>query len=693
MKAGEANLLKFLQGSKQFVIPIYQRKYSWALEQCEQLWHDIVRVAQEDSIQSHFVGSIVYIESGLTTISSPVPQYLVIDGQQRLTTITLLLSALEGQLNEQEITVVAGVNSKKMRNYYLVNNDEEGDLFHRLKLTQSDNETLWSLIEGRVVLEPAPAIDRNYRYFKEKIKSMSISLEELYQGLSKLVIVDVALNRTTDNPQLIFESLNSTGLDLSQADLVRNFLLMGLEPREQSDLYKRHWRPIELKFGNLSDSQLFDRFMRDYLTIYTGKIPNIRRVYLQFKEYMQGNKAPSIEEVLKDLHRYSNYYALLQFQQGEDKEINTAFKDISTLKVDVSYPFLLEAYRLFDEGALRKDELLSVIRVIESYVFRRAICGVPTNSLNQTFSLLLREVKEENFVENLKIALKTKPSYRRFPNDAEFSRELKVKDVYSFRNRNYLLRKLENEGRKEPINISEYTVEHVMPQNENLPKIWREDLGPDWKMIQENYLHTIGNLTLTGYNSEMSDSPFSRKLTMVGGFKESPLRLNYSIGQQSVWNRETIEKRAEELVLKATEIWKYPEVSIEAMEEFKPIHSVYTIENYGQLKGNLFSIYEELSKEILETEPSIREEFTKLYIAYKLNRVVVDIVPQKSRLRVSIGMPFEEVNDPKSICRDVSQIGRWGNGDVEFYIENSLDIPYAMELIKQGLDYQLSRHK
>jgi len=304
--------------------------------------------------------------------------------------------------------------------------------------------------------------------------------------------------------------------------------------------------------------------MRDYLTVKTGKIPTIRSIYQEFKEYIMNVSHLDIEDVLKDMHQYANYYTYMVFQKEKDREINRLLKDIATLKVDVSYPFLLQVYKAYDEQAISKDEFLRVLQVVESYVFRRAICGVPTNSMNKTFLTLMKEIDQENYVESLEMALVTKTSYRRFPDDAEFARELKIKDVYNFRNRNYLLRKLENVGRKEIVNIEEYTIEHIMPQNENLSSEWRNELGEGWKFVHENYLHTIGNLTLTQYNSELSDRPFSYKMSLEGGFKDSPLRLNRSVAKQNVWNQESIENRADELIEKAKMIWVYPVVSEEA---------------------------------------------------------------------------------------------------------------------------------
>lgn len=686
MKASETNFLKFLQGSKQFIIPIYQRKYSWTIEQCKQLWSDIVRASEDEEIKGHFVGSIVYVEKGLYQISA-VPQLLVIDGQQRMTTLTLLLVALSNAIKDSK--ELHEITSKKIKNYYLVNNDEEDELYHKLMLTQTDKETLISLInEKELPDEYSLRVYENYQFFLDQIKKSNVDLNMLYRGMSKLIIVDISLDRDHDNPQLIFESLNSTGLDLSQADLIRNYVLMKLEPKEQANLYKNYWYPMEKGFGNFNESSLFDRFMRDYLTVKTGRIPNIKNVYSDFKEYVARHKDVAIEEILKDIYQYSKYFVNLAFQSEKDKEINEVLKDINTLRVDVSYPFLLEVYDDYNNKKITKAEFISILKLVESYVFRRAICGVPTNSLNKTFATLSKEINKDDYLQSVQIILAVKDSYRRLPNNEEFKRELQVKDVYNFRNRNYLLRKLENYERKEVVEIEAYTIEHIMPQNENLSVEWRNDLGEEWKEIQKTYLHTLGNLTLTRYNSELSDRPFIVKRDMVGGFGDSPLRLNRGLHQLDKWNEQEIVSRAEKLAEKAILVWGYPEISEEMVLEYKKKtnENEYTIDHFPELTGKMLDLFELLRKRICNLDSSVREEFKKLYIAYKTNTNFVDIVPQKSRLRLSLNMTFNEVNDPNEICKDVTNLGRWGNGDVEFGISDEIEIEYAMFLIQQSFN-------
>ncbi|MFS0860643.1 DUF262 domain-containing protein [Paenibacillus taichungensis] len=689
MKAQETNFLKFLQGTKQFVIPIYQRKYSWTIQQCRQLWNDILRAAEDDQLKGHFVGSIVYIEKGLYQISS-VPQLLVIDGQQRMTTLTLFLLALGKAIEDSGQT--HDISKRKIMNYYLVNSEEDDELFYKLVLTQSDKNTLIQLLsEKKLSEEYSQRVYENYSFFVDAIKKSEIDLNRLYRGISKLIVVDIALDRDHDNPQLIFESLNSTGLDLTQADLIRNYVLMQLEPKEQNNIYTNYWYPMEKSFGNLNDSTLFDRFMRDYLTVKTGRIPNINDVYSSFKEYVYNLKGSTIEEIVSDIYRYSKYFVKLSFQTEPDKEINQVLIDINTLRVDVAYPLLLELYDDYAEGKLQKNEFVYILGLVESYVFRRAICGVPTNSLNKTFSTFSKEIDKTNYFESVKAAFMIKDAYKRYPSNEEFVRELMIKDVYNFRNRNYLLRKLENHSRKEIVDIEAYTIEHIMPQNNNLAVQWRQDLGPNWEEVQNSYLHTLGNLTLTRYNSELSDKPFKEKRDMDGGFGDSPLRLNKGLGKLDTWNENEITKRAKTLADQALLVWEYPQLPSTTLDKYRNpkqnVQSVtYSIVDHPELQGNVLNLFEEVRKRICNLDSSVREEFKKNYIAYKTTTNFVDIVPQKNRLRLSLNMKFSEVHDPKGICRDVTNLGRWGNGDVEVGIDSVDQIEDIMFLAKQAFE-------
>ncbi len=689
MIAVQANLLQFLSVPKQLLIPIYQRTYSWTRTQCLQLWQDIERVAQDESIPAHFIGSVVYIQEGIYQATT-LPQMLVIDGQQRLTTVSLLLLAISNAISNDAVT---HINRDMIRGLYLFNTYGKGDQKYKIILTQSDKESFVSLLDGRELDNMASyhVID-NYHYFVDLIKKSALTLDEIYHGVNKLVVVDVSLDRHNDNPQLIFESLNSTGLDLTQADLIRNYVLMGMTAEQQADVYNRYWFPMEQRFGKTEYARLFDRFMRDYLTIKSdaGTIPNIGGVYSEFKKYIRGK---DITEVVKDIALFSRYFARLAFpERNEDKSIRTVLENINTLKVDVAYPLLLEVFEDFERyNLLTYEDFIEILTLIESYVMRRTIVGIPTNSMNKTFATFKRSVDKSDYLNSVKYGFITLDSYRRFPRDDEFMTEYVTKDIYNLlQRRNYLLSKLENHERKEKVTIEEYTIEHILPQNPDLSIEWRQALGDNWKEIQTRYLHTIGNLTLTGYNPELSDRPFAQKRDMEGGFAHSPLKLNSGLGELEVWGAEQIKKRAQSLAVLALDIWRYPNMSDEVIKSYSKSLEVQTDESssahFEYLQGESLSLFEVLRRRVLNLDSSVREEFKRLYIAYKTSTNFVDIIPQKSRLRLSINMRFDEIDDPKGLCRDITDVSGWGNGDVEVGFSSHDEIDYMMFLIRQSFE-------
>lgn len=704
MKAIEANLLKFLKKSSQFVIPIYQRHYAWTQAQCQQLWADVLRAGRSEAVHTHFLGSVVYIERGLSNVMQS-QALLVIDGQQRLTTTTLLLAALANHFEIQGIPeLLEAFSAKKLRNYYLLNPDEEGERHFKLILSDTDKDTLLAILQNTPLpAEASTRIVQNYALFQAWIATTAGQgeLAAICQGLAKLVIVDVSLDRGQDNPQLIFESMNSTGLDLNQADLIRNYLLMGLEPHLQRELYTRYWRPMERAFGQAAYVQHFDAFMRHYLTTKTGDIPNVREVHAAFKTFAR-SFAGDIRALVADIHTYAMGYAAMALGQEKHPELRQAFHDVRELKVDVAYPFLLEVYHGHQQGEWTAEAVLEIVRLVESYVFRRAICGIPTNSLNQTFANFGRSLHKNRCVESVKAAFLLLRAYRRFPVDEEFQRDLKVRDLYHFRSRSYWLRRLENHGRKERVAVEDYTVEHILPQNDHLSPEWQAELGDDWQRVQRTWLHTLGNLTLTGYNSEYSDRPFAYKrdgATSPDGYPiglaHSPLKLNRGLGQVVRWDEVAIQARAEHLAREALKVWPAPQLADEVLSTYRPAATKppqpYGVADHPYLvaSGPVRGLFEALRRSILALNPCVTEEFFKLYVAYKADTHFVDVMPQAKRLCLMLNMPFHDIDDPKNRCVDVTRLGRWGNGDVEVTLASVAELPYVMGLIRQSLNHQM----
>lgn len=648
MKAKEAKLLVLLNTAPQFVIPIYQRTYSWTEKECRQLWDDVVRCGSSDKIAVHFVGSIVYVESGLSQATHRTP-LLVIDGQQRLTTASLLLAALAKAVGAGE--PFDGFTQRKIKNYYLVNSEETGERHFKLLLSQTDKASLTALVsDGEPPQQPSLRINANFDSFKRWIAEGKVDLATLCRGLAKLVVVDIALTRDQDNPQLIFESMNSTGKELSQADLIRNFILMGLEPTLQTRLYEDFWRPMEIDFGQESYGTHFDGFMRHYLTMVTGDIPNINAVYDAFKGHARTSRADfaddksHIESLVRKIRDYARHFCAMALGNEPDADLKRAFHDLRELKVDVAYPFLLELYSDYKAEMLSKTDLLASVRLIEAYVFRRAICAIPTNSMNKTFATFTKALKKDRYFESVQAHFLGLPSYRRFPSDDEFRRDIQTRDIYNFRSRSYWLRRLENFGRKERVAVDEYTIEHILPQNENLSPKWREALGDEWQRIQQRWLHTLGNLTLTAYNSAYSDRAFTEKRDMPDapekGLKQSPLKLNEGLGVLEAWNEGTIKARASKLAEIAVRVWPAPKLPQDILDAYRPksdAATAYTLDDHPNLlTPHMRALFEAFRKAVLALDPCVSEEFLKIYVAYKAETNFVDVVPQAKRLRLSL---------------------------------------------------------
>ncbi|MBV8756443.1 MAG: DUF262 domain-containing protein [Deltaproteobacteria bacterium] len=688
MIAKQAYFLAFLGDSDQLAIPIYQRTYSWERDECLQLWNDLVGLVQRPAGDEHFVGSIVYIGSGTYQVTGVNPLE-VIDGQQRLTTISLLLLALARAIDTS--TADGAKTAKKLMQKYLVRDDEESQrepARYKLLLTKGDRETYMRLVDGQQVdARVAPRLLDAYTLFVEQIRRTPLTTDELIAGLERLMMVDISLNRQQDNPQLIFESLNSTGRDLSHADLIRNYVLMGQPAAVQADIYQNSWFPLEQSFP-ADQQEMFDRFARDYLIMKTGRIPKIDRVYETYKGFAQGSEL-GLPELVADLFRHSKNWVRLALDEGGSAALDAALADVRTLHVDVAYPFLMEAMDDRDQGLLTDAELVDVVRLVESYVFRRALAGVPTNILNKTFAALAGELDKSNYLESLEAALLLKEAYARMPNDEEVANALRVKDVYNFRNRNYLLSKLENYGRKEAVNVTEYTIEHVMPQRDDVTPEWQEELGPEWQQVHAKYLHTLGNLTLTGYNSELSSRPFREKQTMEGGFKDSPIRLNQSLAGLDHWNEQEIQNRAEDLIKLVLQVWPAPHLPEEVLAKYRKPQVVdgRSVDDL-EMAPDTRSLFDELRRRVLNLDAGVQENVRKTYVGYRMGSNFLEVVPLARGLKLFLDIAFGSLSDPDGMARDVTGIGHWGTGNTEVHLADAGQVDAVMNLVRQSFERQ-----
>ncbi len=570
MKVMETNLDRFLsQTNTQFVIPVYQRNYDWTETQCKQLLNDILDAGSDSEINAHFIGSIVYIHDDVYSAAS-INELSIIDGQQRLTTVTLIYIALYRLLQElddqQKLT--------RIHETYLINKfapDEE-----KLKLRPTENN--YRAIKHLLASDDEGSFDggfsrvmSNFSFFQDRINTDNF--EFVVRGLEKLIFVDISLERGKDDAQRIFESLNSTGLELSQADLIRNFILMGLPHQKQNDIYDTYWREIEQQAKELSTnrSRVSD-YVRDYLTLKTKKIPNKNKVYVNFKERYPTLEYEALKTLLEELKILArHYHKFINPAKESDPDIHKQLRNIEQLEINVSYPFLLQVFSDYENKLIDKVQLLEVLDLVQSFVWRRFVLSLPTNSLNKIFMRLYEDVDSDDYVASIARSLTRKKSSQRFPKDQEVLSSLVEKDFYNIkpRNRTYFLKRLENHNNREPVHLDgngDITIEHIFPQTPDAR--WKDDLDTDsYRAFAETHLHTIGNLTLSGNNGSLGNKCFHEKKHMnhearEQGYNYSRLWLNRYLKDIDQWDTETYKERSRLLSKRVLAIWPYPEVTL-----------------------------------------------------------------------------------------------------------------------------------
>ena len=590
MNAGPQSIVNLLTSAGyRMVIPVYQRAYSWDEEQCQQLWDDIVTVGRRGE-GTHFTGSVVMVQSGEMNIGGTT-EVLVIDGQQRITTLTLLLIALAEFARDNPEKQLHFSYEEILGSGYIVSPYKKGDDHYRLTLSQGDRVTLRSVIDHLEnpdidMVPEAHRIVENLDFFRSSLRKID-DPNVVWDGIMRLEVVTITLAQGQDNPQLIFESMNSTGKDLSTADLVRNFVLMGLPIPDQNDLYANYWRKIEETLGADSYDRVFDDFLRNWLTIILAPASFAwRDAYRLFKRYVADkgyDKPGRMKLLLKDLRRFAGYYACVTAGACDDKEMHSVLARIAALDVSVVNPLLMSFFDDYDDGkgSITREDLLSMLRTTESYLFRRATCDIPTNSLNKFFSSVIARldaIQDEggNYREAYEaILLGEDGTSRRMPTNEEFERALRTRDCYTFKRGFYLLSTLENSHHpKNPLDLynGSYTIEHIMPQNALNRENWRKMLGPDCERTYNELINTLGNLTLTAYNSELSDASFAqKKKRAIGGYDKEYLIISKALHDAETWDEDTIKKRGAELARQALSIWTKPELSSEVVDSYRPV--------------------------------------------------------------------------------------------------------------------------
>jgi len=684
MKANETKVEDFLSSNKtQFVIPVYQRNYDWSTSQCKQLLDDILEVGKSNEMNVHFIGSVVYVHEGVYT-SSRIKELIIIDGQQRLTTLTLIylvIYRLAFEINNESLL-------NEINETFLINKFASEEEKLKLRSTDNNDKAIKYLLrndKNEEFSDFSNIID-NYNYFKSRINTNN--LKYILKGLSKLMFVEISLDHEKDDPQKIFESLNSTGLELSQADLIRNYILMSLNRRDQNKIYSNYWVIIEKLAQDeaLNTSKVSD-FIRDYLTLVNKKIPNKNKVYLEFKANFPTTDLENLEKNLSPIKSLVKFYnKLLNPKNESDKDIRLQLEYINRLEINVAYPFLMKVYEDYYEDVIDKVIFISVLDFIQSFVWRRFIVGLPTNALNKIFMTLYEKVNKNEYLLSLQKWLLQRSGSQRFPKNKEVIESLRIKDVYNIKSksRTYLLEKLENFENKEPVIIkdnTDITIEHIFPQNPD-PK-WKVDLGPDeYNLIKETYLNTIGNLTLSGNNGRLGNKSFVFKRDLKdAGYKDSRLWLNKYLSTTEKWDKEEIESRFHVLAERFLKIWRLPTIAFETREKNNEVN-IFEAEDpkFKKLEYAIFfdqkievnqvaKLYVEVFKQLFELQP---ETFFTTDLAEK---ITLTKKPSEGNPRQAVA-----INDTYYIEGNIDNIGKFERLKYAlsiFHSEDELIIKYA----------------
>lgn len=571
MKGEAQPLIKFFDGSdKRFIIPLYQRNYDWKEGNCEQLFQDLMKLHGTDR-KKHFFGSIV------SSVQPGTEDRYIIDGQQRITTVSLLLIAIVNACKEGSIKATDTRLVEKIFKRYLVDEYQEDERKVKLKPIKKDMQAFDALLyKSKEQYVKESNVTRNYEFLFDKVVQCGLTVDEIFDTIKKLEVINIRLDED-DDPQLIFESLNSTGLDLSEADKIRNYLLMSLTPEEQDRLYTQFWNPIE-EFTKYNPTS----FVRDYLTMKQGKIGRIDRIYFIFKDYAEKLNVDRAH-LLSDMYYYARIYSQIDKAQiGADK-INRKLNQLRTLDSTIAYPFFMAFFDYVSKENISENEIYQVLDVIEAYWARRIICNLQSNALNKVFSTLHRDVlnliekvkegKAPRYIDVLVYVLLKKGRSSAFPSDEDVAREFKTRQVYKIpsNQRTFILERMENQGNNERHDIvkelaeKNITIEHIMPQT--LSDKWKQALGADWERIHQQYLHTMANLTLTGYNSQYSNWSFQEKRDMEKGFKDSAFRLNNFVKACANWTETELLERQDKLLQVFMSLWPMPTTNFKVAKQ------------------------------------------------------------------------------------------------------------------------------
>jgi len=694
MKAIHRRLTEIINGNKQFIIPVFQRDYSWTTEECRQMWGDILKASSREG--GHFIGSIVYVEAG--TVGAAFQSWLVIDGQQRLASLTLLLTALRDHIRE---TGWSGMEDSptadRISAYFLKNAHQTGERDYKLVLRRADDATLRTLVDGKARCEShSELIIEAYEFFRDRLRDHECDLDAIYRGIDRLQVVDVTLERRFDNPQLVFESMNSTGVDLTQSDLVRNYLLMGLDEAEQTRLYDEYWRRIEILFKAWSEA--FDSFLRDYIALRSRSTQPMRldRVYKEFKEFWQPDGEP-LETLLQDMARFARFYAsFLELAELEQPEwLADAMGNVRKLGTTPGLLVML-LYDNHERNLLSQEEFTRAVALIESYILRRDVLGLSARNYWSVFARIAHDMG--SCFESFRVALALLRDNNRFPENEEFRRALEEHDLYGIRNCKHILDRLENAGQREPSPVHSYSIEHIMPQEIAEIPGWQKMLGVDWQKLHDTWVHRLGNLTLTAYNSRYSNRLFEDKKTMEGGFLESAVRLNRYVQNQGEWAAAQMLERGKRLADRALQIWPYHEADRAAIQRahIRDLRTLAAQKNSDDLdmEDDVRRLLSVVQKAIGELNDDVIEIVEHRSICCYGPGFFAELLPMKYCVRVILPLGFDEVDIPNGL--DVRDASHWRYArnrvhtdcDLLVDIKQEDDVSKLIPMIRQAFDQQ-----
>lgn len=664
MQATKNPFSRIIGGSKQFRIPVFQRDYRWTRDQCSQLWNDIMRASNTES-RDHFMGSFVYVGAPAGAVFN---SFVVIDGQQRLTTLTLLLIAMRDHIEDTAWSGSGEDNPTRgqIDAYFIKNEHETGAKSYKLALRRHDDATLRTLADGRDLGElnrPSGQIVENYNYFRQILRDAGTTPDIVYRGIGRLEFVDVQLEQS-DNPQLVFESLNSTGVQLSQSDLIRNYLLMGLPPKDQDRLYEEYWSKLETDFRRVGTEP--DLFLRDYIAIKQKSTTQAREneIYTEFKKFWPLSNTDSTCTLLADLVKFARYYVSFRqpsLNHDKGKELVDAMVDVRRSGFsDTLAPLMMRLNDYYDIGNLSQTDFVQTLKLIKSYLIRRAVLGLQTRNYWPVFTRMALSIDDKIPFASFQVALARQSHKYRFPTDEEFIQAIQENDLYGLRLCFHILECLENTGQSEPSPTTDYSIEHIMPQSiEDVPE-WKHMLGDDWENVQTTWLHRLGNLTLTAYknNSKLSNKPFDEKKNVKGGFKDSAVRLNRYVREQEQWTISEMQARGRLLAGRAVEIWPYHEADPQLIQEreLKDLQGRASQRNWEDLE--MSDSVRVLLKAIRESFGGIGESIevieTKSVCFYNhVGDFFAELLPMSYYVRLLVPLDFDEIEDLEGLAQDV----------------------------------------